>query len=179
MNITIDKSIFGLLESPVNFSMRKGPAYYSPSEKAVYIKPIKRFKDSKDMAERVVYHEFGHAIDDQKQYYKSDAIKDMMKKYRDQHFTRKIDFSSIDTELIKETRSTTDNDIREKILSLRDTIMSLNTNYGAGHTRSYFNRPYMKEKEFIAHMFENKFMGNDIFEKYMPELYKDMVNFEL
>ena len=30
--------------------------------------------------------------------------------------------------------------------------------------------------EFLAHAFENKFVGNPVFEYYYPELYYDLVN---
>jgi hypothetical protein len=68
-------------------------------------------------------------------------------------------------------------DIIESILSTQDTIMSLNPNYGFGHTKAYFKRPGAKEAEFIAHCFENTFTGNAIFKKYLPELYLDMINY--
>lgn len=35
-------------------------------------------------------------------------------------------------------------------------------------------RPF-SEAELIAHVFENKFVGNSVFEKHMPVLYKDMI----
>jgi hypothetical protein len=58
-----------------------------------------------------------------------------------------------------------------------DALMALNPNYGYGHTKSYFKRPGAKEAEFISHCFENKFIGNKVFEKYMPELYSDMIKY--
>lgn len=184
LNVSVDKKIFDYLDSPVSFSTKGdgGPAYYSSSEKKVVIKAVKRFKESKDMAERVVYHEFGHAIDAQKEYYKSEGIKNLMDKYRQQHFKREINFGEIDKELLS-LNSTAhrekNKDLAERIGAVRDTIMSLNINYGYGHSKSYFRQPHKKEKEFIAHLFENKFMGNEIFKKYLPDLYDDMLNFEL
>ena len=68
-------------------------------------------------------------------------------------------------------------DVLEQIGSARDTIMALNSNYGFGHTKAYFKLAGKKEAEFIAHCFENKFAGNSVFKKYMPELYEDMIKY--
>lgn len=68
-------------------------------------------------------------------------------------------------------------DILEQILSTRDTIMALNPNYGVGHTKSYYKRIGARQAEFIAHAFENAFLSNKVFEKYLPELYEAMVGF--
>lgn len=68
-------------------------------------------------------------------------------------------------------------DVIEQILSTRDTIMSLDPNYGAGHTKSYFSRKGFKEAEYLAHAFENAFLGNPVFKKYMPDIYREMVEY--
>lgn len=65
-------------------------------------------------------------------------------------------------------------DLLEQITSLRDAIMSINPRYGAGHTAAYFKRPGTREAEFLAHCFENTYIGNPIFKKYLPELYDEM-----
>lgn len=65
-------------------------------------------------------------------------------------------------------------DLLEQITSLRDTIMAINPRYGAGHTAAYFKRPGTREAEFLAHCFENTYIGNPIFKKYLPELYDEM-----
>lgn len=66
-------------------------------------------------------------------------------------------------------------DILEQFSGLRDTIMAINPNYGYGHKKSYFKTGTMRQKEFLAHAFENTFIGNPIFKKYMPELYDQMI----
>jgi len=33
----------------------------------------------------------------------------------------------------------------------------------------------MKETEYLAHAFENTFVGNEVFKKLMPTIYNDMV----
>lgn len=69
------------------------------------------------------------------------------------------------------------NDVIEQIAACQDTIKAINIKYGWGHTNSYFRLEGKKETEFIAHCFENKFAGNRVFEKYLPELYRDMVRY--
>lgn len=47
--------------------------------------------------------------------------------------------------------------------------------YGDGHSTSYFRRVGAKEAEYLAHAFENAFLGNRVFQKYMPEIYEEMI----
>ena len=74
-------------------------------------------------------------------------------------------------------RGITKSDVMEQIGSARDTIKALNVKYGFGHDTAYFKIPGMSEKEFIAHCFENTFVGNKVFKKYLPELYAEMVEY--
>lgn len=74
-------------------------------------------------------------------------------------------------------RGITKDDVIEQIGSARDTIKALNVKYGFGHDTAYFKIPGMAEKEFIAHCFENAFVGNKVFKKYLPELYAEMVEY--
>ena len=53
--------------------------------------------------------------------------------------------------------------------------MALNPSYGYGHSKKYYRNAGKREAEFIAHAFENKFIGNEIFKKIAPDLYKDMI----
>jgi len=66
-------------------------------------------------------------------------------------------------------------DVLEQIGSTRDTIKSLVVSYGDGHSTSYFRRVGAKEAEYLAHAFENAFLGNRVFQKYMPEIYEEMI----
>ena len=43
------------------------------------------------------------------------------------------------------------------------------------NSQPYWKRAGNKEAEFIAHAFENRFSGNEVFKKYMPDLYEDMI----
>lgn len=67
------------------------------------------------------------------------------------------------------------NDVLEQIGSTRDTIKSLVVKYGSGHTTGYFKKTRMKETEYLAHAFENAFLGNRVFQKYLPDIYAEMV----
>jgi hypothetical protein len=66
-------------------------------------------------------------------------------------------------------------DVLEQIGSTRDTIKSLVVSHGYGHSTSYFRRVGAKEAEYLAHAFENAFLGNRVFQKYMPEIYEEMI----
>lgn len=72
-------------------------------------------------------------------------------------------------------RGITRDDVIEQIVATRDTIKSLVISYGEGHDDTYFRKPRMKETEYLAHAFENAFIGNRIFEKYLPEIYNEMI----
>lgn len=66
-------------------------------------------------------------------------------------------------------------DIIEQITAVMDTIMSINSKFGFGHSKSYFKRRGSSEGEFIAHAFENAYAGNPMFKKYLPDLYEEMI----
>ena len=72
-------------------------------------------------------------------------------------------------------RGITKADVIEQIGSTRDTIKSLVVKYGSGHSTSYFRKTRMKETEYLAHAFENAFLGNRVFQKYLPDIYAEMV----
>lgn len=72
-------------------------------------------------------------------------------------------------------RGITKADVIEQIGSTRDTIKSLVVKYGIGHSTSYFRKTRTKETEYLAHAFENAFLGNRVFQKYLPDIYAEMV----
>ncbi|MCC2590348.1 phage minor head protein [Chryseobacterium sp. MFBS3-17] len=178
LGVTINKEIFDFLEkeTPLTFTnptVTKGQsgAYYLPDHNIVRIPIDERRKKSKWKAESVVYHEYGHAADWQRDLKKKKAVTDLMDKYRD-----KLDFKAIDKRLSDMSYWSAGkghNDLMEKVGAAHDTLMSLNPNYGMGHSKSYWEIEGNKEAEFIAHAFENKFAGNEVFKKVMPELYND------
>lgn len=72
-------------------------------------------------------------------------------------------------------RGITKMDVIEQIGSMCDTIKSINVKYGSGHSTAYFKKTRMKETEYLAHCFENAFLGNRIFQKFMPDVYQEMI----
>lgn len=179
LGITINKDIFKLLkkDTPLTFSNPDGVkgsgAYYLPGKEIVRIPIDNRRKLSKWKAESVVYHEYGHAVDWQNGLKEKTEVSELMKKFK-----KTIDFKTVDQKLYDlgfRAYKNNNHDLLEKVGAVRDTIMSLNTKYGAGHSKAYFGREGNKEAEFLAHAFENKFAGNQVFKKYLPDLYEETI----
>jgi len=175
----------------------------------------KRAKDSKWEKKSVVYHEFGHAVGDQRRIpygddkefleMRSRQSKALKAKTKMTYKARSYDYSkgkyvvqtyqarslvqAIDKKLERLSSAAwrwdndvclrrwgySKHDIIEMVCSTRDTIKSLVPSYGDGHSDSYFRTPGLKEHEYLAHCFENAFLGNPIFKMYMPDIYNEMV----
>jgi len=177
--VVINREIFSKLnkEVPLSFDKSKG-SHYNPNDNTVNIQPGKRLDQSKWNQQSIIYHEYGHAADTLNGLRKSTAVKDLMNKFRnDLQKNRSEGYASLNNKwkdyYIKSDK--TDHDTIEKIGSFADTLMSLNPSYGFGHTKAYFAHPGKKEAEFIAHAFENRFIGNNVFEEIAPELYAAMI----
>lgn len=184
LGLTIDKSFFKHVAPGTKFTNNKisgiksNGAYYLPDKNIVRIPIDARRRRSKWKAESVVYHEFGHAIDWQQNLKDNPLVAKTMQKYR------KV-FSKDNNKLYKElTQKTSQNGYNaaikgnfndmEQTGALDDTIMSLNSKFGRGHTKAYFKIKGRSEAEFLAHAFENRFAGNPVFKSIAPELYDDM-----
>lgn len=169
-------------------------SYYDPQEKNVHIADSKRTRSSSWYRASVVYHEFGHAIDWQKNLRNSPGIRKLMEQWQKElmkqnpdglpriaHLSKKIDDIGWRINDMKESTfkrlGITKEDVLEQICATLDTIKALTLKYGNGHTTAYFLKPGFREAEFIAHCFENKFIGNRVFQKYLPELYQAMCQF--
>ena len=74
-------------------------------------------------------------------------------------------------------RGITKQDVIEQIAAVQDTLKSLINSVGWGHSTSYFKTKGLSEAEYIAHCFENAFIGNRIFQKYLPTEYAEMIAF--
>lgn len=214
----IDKNGKGSYYMPDTTHVQEGRKLVSvpePMRRMVHIAENTRNQLSDWHRESVVYHEFGHAIDAQRNMYKSRELLELMERQRkfmnerqtymvrketynpdtnryDKVLT-KVRMSRIEyaDERLKDLqrklyrmdiktftrRGITKSDVMEQIGSARDTIKALNVKYGFGHDTAYFKIPGMSEKEFIAHCFENTFVGNKVFKKYLPELYAEMVEY--
>lgn len=217
--IEFKKEFFDLIDpkKTVVMHLRKDikGSMFRPFDKTVHIADNARIRQSLWEREAVIYHEFGHAIDWQRNLRFSEPTKNLMDKHRKllsakatrNVYVREYDFDSgkfvyvkkavkmsnyayIDRKLqdliqkVSRMESKTftrlgitKHDVLEQIGSTRDTIMSLNPNYGYGHSKAYFKNPGMKETEFLAHAFENAFATNSVFKKYLPDLYNEMIQF--
>lgn len=181
LGITINEEIFSYLNKPIPFKTgtAKGGAYFDPNNWFVYIPIDDRRKKSKWKAESVIYHEYGHAADWSNGMRTDQRVKDLMNKYRSI-------FSKDGNKLYREISERVDtlgyfaykkgwHDLVNMCTATSDTVMSLNPKFGMGHSQSYWREDGYKEAEFIAHMFENRFIGNPLFKKVMPELYDEML----
>ncbi len=179
LDIKVNSEIFEYLnkDTPLvqNSTIGARGAYYHPLKNYVRIPIDQRRKNSKWYSQAVVHHEFGHAADWHNGFRTSKEVKALMTKYKKKY---KEAFNTIHINLRErycEAQINLDYDSMEKIGAIADTIMALNPNYGWGHSKAYFKRKNNKEAEFIAHMFENTFSGNDIFKNELPDLYEDMI----
>lgn len=177
-NIKIDNEFLKLVDKDLKFqfsdkySRAFGTSYYSTKQHKIVL-DIPSNLDT-DSIKRVFYHEFGHSIDQKRGYYKNSKTTDLINKYlKDEKFGFSY-FKELDDK-VKSIPSIDRKTIEQK-MAIRDTIMAMTLNYGAGHTKKYFmmKGEYNRQREFLAHCFENRFVGNEIFENLAPELYKDM-----
>lgn len=185
LGINVNKDVFNYLKKdtplymvePAGYKTYKG-AYYHSSANFVKIPIDDRRKNSKWYAQAVVHHEFGHAIDHQTNLRNSDRIKNLMNESR--KILSSSEMRDIYVKVQTRLRTLTDHDSIEKHAAVLDSIASLRPtiNMNKTHADTYWKVKGMKEAEFIAHISENKFSGNDVFEELMPKLYKKMVNFE-
>ncbi|GIZ10272.1 phage minor head protein [Flavobacterium sp. UMI-01] len=181
--IKVNKEIFSYLKKETPFytispdSVGTKGAFFHPDKNYVVI-PIDKIRlNSKWKAESVVYHEFGHAADWQNDLKFKKSVTDLMKKHRS---ILKLEngYANVDRQVMAlgyKYQTEGNWDMTSKCMAVSDTIMSLNSNYGQGHSKAYFKIKGMSEAEFLAHAFENKFAGNDVFKKIMPELYDDTI----
>lgn len=214
---SFDADFFDLIDpsKPIKLEIVKKDdgAHFSPSKKLVHLCDSKRCAASNWERKAVVYHEFGHGIDDQRDLSASKELADMREaqikalrkrdtytfweksynyqtgKYEWKKYEKKMMLVAyIDKKLqalmtkvwnmSAETftkRGITKMDVVEQIGSVRDTIKSLVISYGDGHSTAYFKRFRNQEAEYLAHAFENAFIGNRVFQKYMPEIYNEMI----
>lgn len=157
-------------------------AYYSPSYGYVVIPrtkdSLKRMKKSKWYQAGRLYHEFGHAFDYQKGWRKDpEFVKlylDFQKEMQDSNITQKL------KEYIRKKGGTwrLSNDELEKLMSLSDSLQAATPGHEVippgGHSEEYFSTLDAQMAELIAHMSENYWSGNDLYELLAPETYKKM-----
>lgn len=70
-----------------------------------------------------------------------------------------------------------ENKYNKLLSSAADTLAAITRkDIGWGHSATYFRDDAKRYMEFLAHAFENKYVGNPVFKHYYPELYDDLVN---
>ncbi len=210
------KDFFDLLKEKPTLKIphtNKG-SYETDHGKTVVLDSVSRGKASKWEKISVVYHEFGHAIADQRDLLYTDRVQELRKKqiarlrkrvtiktkekvlnkktweYEEKEVTKqemkakavseRLDrlyykIKSMKPETFTK-RGITKDDVIEQIAAVQDTLKSLINSVGWGHSTKYFNYPGMSEHEYLAHCFENTFIGNRIFQKYLPTEYAEMID---
>ena len=215
-----DKRFFNMLKYTPKLEIphtNKG-SFESLNGRKVVLDNDTRAKRSPWEKKAVVYHEFGHAIGDQRSIiYGNKELEELRKKQIARLRKRvkttvteeKYDFEA--HKYITTTRETTvmyakalsaridrvyerlkkfgddvftrrgitKHDALEQIGSLQDTLKSLinSPGVGWGHSTSYFNSVGMRRHEYLAHCFENAFLGNRAFQHFMPTEYQEMIDF--
>lgn len=182
----------------------------------VVLDNAERAKASEWEKKSVVYHEFGHAIADQRDiiWGNADLVKlreGMIKRLRTKgkaamevsewdcqkyewvrHFETKTVMRAkvIEQQLLRfgravkkmkpetfKKRGITRDDLIEQICSTADTLKSLVRSTGWGHSDEYFKSTFLSRHEFMAHCFENTYLGNEVFKAIMPQEYEEMIAF--
>lgn len=193
-------------------------SYESLNGRKVVLDNDTRAKRSPWEKKAVVYHEFGHAIGDQRSLiYGSKELEELrnrqIARLRKRVKTTVTDYTyDYSTHTYKTTtrettqmyakalsaridrvygrlkkfgddvftrRGITKHDALEQIGSLQDTLKSLinSPGVGWGHSTSYFNSTGMRRHEYLAHCFENAFLGNRAFQHFMPTEYQEMIDY--
>ena len=215
-----DKRFFDMLKFTPKLEIphtNKG-SYESLNGRKVVLDNDTRAKRSPWEKKAVVYHEFGHAIGDQRNLiYGSKELEELrnrqIARLRKRVKTTVTDYTyDYSTHTYKTTtrettqmyakalsaridrvygrlkkfgddvftrRGITKHDALEQIGSLQDTLKSLinSPGVGWGHSTSYFNSTGMRRHEYLAHCFENAFLGNRAFQHFMPTEYQEMIDY--
>lgn len=194
--VRFDEKFFKLIDpkQPVKlvFSKSASNSSYQPGTKTVTI-ALKRVASDWQRG-KVIYHEFGHAIDWQRGMRNAGRATEMLKNWQKilgQKTAGKYNGMSriayVDAKLVElqgsiiETRGADllrqGIDPIERLAQIgatRDAIKAIDLRYGYGHENKYFKLPGKREGEFIAHCFENRFSGNPVFKEWLPDLYEAM-----
>ena len=213
-----DQSFFKLIDPKRKITLeitdKNDGSYSSFSGDLVHIASDTRAMNSPWEKKAVIYHEYGHCIDAQRDLWQDPALISMrnsqirrlkkktnlkkwghvydertgrwvMKRVESESLVEYIDHRLTDLgykiqgmdDVTFTKRGITKFDVLEQIGAARDTIKSLVVKFGFGHSSAYFRRPRMKETEYLAHAFENAFIGNRVFQKVMPDIYDEMVQY--
>jgi hypothetical protein len=153
---------------------------------------IVRF-DEKSMP-GVLAHEFGHIIHKQQNWITRFNVDPIVDKYFKKHqkmvgvglrgdnrlkllrdYYEKlrqmntVEFRNLFAEL-------SENEYLEFRGATRDFFGALTKNViGGGHSTNYYNNKNFDRMEWMAHIFENKYVGNPLFKKLFPEIYDETI----
>lgn len=228
-NYEFNTDFFKLLDEQPTLKIIEdaGGSYESHAGKLVVLDNGKRNASSQHHRRAVVYHEFGHAIADQRNLVFAEGTKQLMEKQRarwrkrekdfywetvkEQSYdpatdtwtvtkkrvkrevnqmrivtlSKKIDliinkiFDKKDDDPIFKRYGVTKADAIEQLGALMDSLRSLvnRQDVGYGHSVSYFKNSWAQPQEYLAHCFENAFLGNRCFQLLMPVEYQEMIDY--
>lgn len=215
------REFFDLLKEKPKLEIRhqnKG-SYESMHGKLVVFDNDTRFVASPWMRKSIAYHEFGHAIADQRNLLYTKEVTDLRTKQIARLRTRekatiwarewgtnpktgkwdkvkvrkevsqmraktiadRLDYlysrirEKTEDDPIFKRYGMTKADVIEQICAAQDTLKSLINSVGWGHSTAYFKQAGHSEHEYLAHCFENAFIGNRVFQLYMPTEYAEMI----
>lgn len=160
-------------------------AYFSPDYKYVVIpmhieKSVNRMVNSEWYQSGRFYHEYGHAYDNMKGLRKDQEFVDVFNDFKAEISTSDVKTKMQEYAKKKGGYSKMTNDELEKMGALSDSLQAAISGHDpvppAGHSKEYYNSEDLQMAEFIAHMSENYWGGNDIFETLAPESYNKMHN---
>lgn len=220
----LDKEFFDLLKETPTLNLPnkgKGSFMTNHGRSVTLDSNPDRIKPGSWYRRAVIYHEFGHAIAEQRDLLFTSEVTDTRNKqikrlkkrekatYYTTHRIWNYDKAEWETRKVKHevdqmrvitlsakianiqsriaqkkaddpifTRfGVTQRDVVEQLGAIMDTLRSLVNRHdvGEGHPVSYFNRHGNKEHEYLAHCFENAFIGNRVFQLLMPTEYAEMV----
>jgi hypothetical protein len=177
------KEFWDSLERFIPLLTKGSGAFHSPAYHHVCISMtdkdnVRRMTDSDWFKSGLVHHEFGHAQDHSMKW-RSD--KDFMDIYAS--FKAEMAKDDITTKLAEYIKNKggiwkLTQDEKEKLGALSDCLQAATPGHKyispGGHLAGYFASTDKQMAEFIAHMSENYWSGNDLFKLLAPETYKKM-----
>ena len=160
----------------------KDGAYFSPDYGYVNISMndednIYRMTNSDWYKAGLIHHEFGHAYDQQKGWRNDPEFIEVFESFKEE-----MERSDIVNGLLErqEQEIALSVNEEEQLGSLSDCLQAATEGHvfipPRGHDEDYFSDPEYQMAEFIAHMSENYWSGNDLFESLAPETYHNMID---
>lgn len=181
---------------PLYTNIDKG-AYFSPTYNCVVISMtdkdnVNRLKNSDWYKAGLLHHEFGHAYDFNHGWRNDEEFKTLFAEFKDEMKKSNIEqkLSDYIAEIkhpgiltsrfpyISQGGRDLTNDEVEKLMALSDSLQAANDDHKqippGGHDEDYYKSEEKQMAEFIAHMSENYWSGNNLYKKLAPETYKKM-----